>query len=287
MGGLRPKSIAEGSRDARKVAAGFHVFSGREEQMSLTIHRFGIAALGLALGVAAGARASVTVYTDAPSFQAATSGLTNVNFNGIVGPTSFQGYSTDAGGYTDAATGTNFNYAQASGDINITGRDYYSQFGYPNFPGDVIGPASNVAPTSNEIVALPHSVTAFSMDLTDLSGPSLAFTLSNGDQVIDLTAPPFATFAFFGFTDTTPFSTVTVTGSSAILQDVNFSAVPEPSSVMLLGMSSLLVAGWRVSAARMPERNTGLNFPLSALVSIDSPPAENPIRCADASEKAS
>jgi hypothetical protein len=203
-------------------------------------------ALGIGLGIiglAWPADAGFTTYTDQASFSAATTGLTNINFNGHVSsPTTFIGYAIPSG-YTDAATGTNFTFTNSVGDdINITGRNYY---GTNYFSTDTLNYSSSIPPTAAEVITLPGSARAFSLMFSsyNISAP-VTFTLSNGDSYTAPTSSAFGTVDFLGFTDTTAFTSVTISSHKEYLLSVSYqgSAVPEPSSLILMAFPLALLA---------------------------------------------
>jgi hypothetical protein len=187
----------------------------------------------LTLSLATAANAEVTAYDSPSAFQASAGNLTSVNFNGIVGPNSFKGYSTNVG-YTDPTTGTNFNFSQPNAKLNLVSSDWYNaHFGNVVFPGDVLTSSTDINANVNEVLTLPAAVQAFSLDFSSFGG-SYQFLLSNGDTVSDPSPPAWTNFAFFSFTDTVPFSSVTIVGNSGTaLLDVSFTSVPEPSSLLL------------------------------------------------------
>lgn len=200
---------------------------------------------GAVFAMARPADAAPVVYTDTASFQAATSHLSQVGFNGIVAPGAFTDYAVPPG-YTDPATGTNFTFLGANGsDINVTSATFY---GLPAFPADVLDSSSSVPAGSSESITLPHSSTAFAMYFSTYDASAITVTLSNGDTYTDSSPPSFGNFAFLGFTDPTAFSALTITDPAAagvLLADVSFGVgIPEPSSLALFGISSLLVV-WR------------------------------------------
>ena len=206
----------------------------------------------IVVGMVGRAEAGLTVYTTATSFDAATTHLTSINFNGIASPTSFVNFPNPPG-YTDAATGTNFSFpAEGGTDVNITGRDFYSPT--PTFPDDFLVGAGNVPQGASELITLPTGATAFSLMFSTFNGVPFTFAFSNGDSYTDTTTPAFGSVAFIGFTDTSPFTSVTLTGPGdlAINLIVQYgSAVPEPSTLTMLGLASVIVGGslWRRRAA--------------------------------------
>jgi hypothetical protein len=211
---------------------------------------FGVVVAGAALAIARPADAALVVYTDTTSFQTATSHLSTVGFNGIVAPGGFTDYAIPPG-YTDHATGTNFTFLNANGsDINVTSATFYTGF---TFPADVLDASSAVPIGASESITLPSSSTAFGMYFSTVNASVITVTLSNGDTYTDSSPPSFGNFAFLGFTDPTPFSGLTITApanAGALLADVKFGVgIPEPSSLALFAISSLLLVGRRRRAA--------------------------------------
>ena len=187
-----------------------------------------VAAIGLiVVGVRPADAGDLTVYNSLASFQAATYGVTDVNFNGVtLAPSGFNNYPIPPG-YTDAATGTNFTYLNASGDdINITSGSYYG----PNFfPDNTLNESVNIPPTSSEIITLPTSSTAIGLYFSTFDQGTYVFTLGNGDTYTDSSTPAFGNLAFIGFTDTAAFTTLSISNPNMFLLDLNFGiAVPEP-----------------------------------------------------------
>jgi hypothetical protein len=218
-----------------------------------TWRRIVAACLGIIVGVATHADAGqLTVYNSQSSFDAATTGLKDVNFNGIVGPTSFIDYAIPPG-YTDPATGTNFTFNSGL-DINITGRNYYSP---TDFPDDFLVASTSVQDSASEIITLPTSETAVGLMFSTFSAATFVFTLSNGDSYTDAATPSLGNVAFLGFTDTSAFSSLTISvpsgNDTTILLDFQYgtavpgTTVPEPTSLALLGMGCLTFIGymWR------------------------------------------
>jgi hypothetical protein len=206
--------------------------------------RFLIAAL--ASTMLASAANAATFFTSAGAFNAATSGLTTGNFEGLVAPTGF----TSAPSFT--VSGVNFN--SAGSDFIIGGQffggtiynavPFYSgQFA----PGNVISFAG---------------ATAFGMTYGSYAGNSgpISFTLSDG-SVFSTTLPTSsATPVFFGFTSTAPITSITVNnqvGGSQVFDVLSFSigsaaVVPEPQSW------ALLIAGFGLTGAALRRRRAAI-----------------------------
>ena len=176
----------------------------------------GVLVLGLLGAASQTAHANPVVYNDALSYQAATTGLSDVTFNGIVAPGSFTDYAVPPG-YTDPGTGTNFTFLNVPGtDINVTSATYYStnHIG-PVFPADVLNSSSVVPVGAVESITLPAVQTAVSLFFSTYDGAPITITLSNGDSYTDSSSPAFGDFAFLGITDTSGFSGLTVDDPTA------------------------------------------------------------------------
>jgi hypothetical protein len=200
--------------------------------------------VGIGLGSDRADAGNLATYSDSASFQAATTGLTDVNFNGIAPSGSFVN-SAIPPGYTDAATGTNFTFLNSNGgDINVTSSTYYSTV----FPDDFLNSSVSIAGNATELITLPSDVTAVSFYFSTFETTPLVFTLSNGDSFTDSGVPGFFTQAFLGFTDSAAFTSITIsapgsTSNGVLLLDFEFgTAVPEPSSLTLLAVSASCVA---------------------------------------------
>jgi hypothetical protein len=211
------------------------------------------AALGVIVGAATRAEAGhLTVYTDPASFGAATTGVTSINFNGIAPAGGFVNYAIPPG-YTDAATGTNFTFTGVSGvDINITSATFNSP---TVFPGDFLVGSVDVPRTANEVITLPSAETAVGLMFSTFSQATFVFTLSNGDSYTDTSTPTFGNVAFLGFTDTTPFTSLSINvptaNDLAILLTFEYGAsVPEPPSLVLAVTAALAGLAWRAQHRR-------------------------------------
>jgi hypothetical protein len=177
--------------------------------------------------------ATITTYTDSPTWLAATSGVTTDNFESLGTAGTYKLY---PGGIFQ--NGVEFiGISGQTGVFDTTMASYYN-FG-TGFAGFVFG-------TTGVTITLPAPATAFSINL--FTNPAaLTYTLSVLST--PFTVPTFATPtpAFFGATSDTPFSTVTLgvpAGSTYAFFD-NFqwgtaqtgggSEVPEAGTFLLIG----------------------------------------------------
>jgi hypothetical protein len=218
-----------------------------------------LAAVCFAMLVMASARDAgagvLTEYTDLSSFQAATSGLTEVTFGGIAPSGSFTSFRIPTG-YTDATTGTRITVTNgAGGDMNVTAANYYVvNFGSPLFPADFLVPGAGTGGSDpKERITLPGNVTAIGLEYSTGNQQSFTYTLSNGDSLTEPNTPAFGNVSFIGFTDTVPFGSLTVSspGDVLFLTSIRYSAIaptPEPSALALTGLAGLALLGrvaWR------------------------------------------
>jgi len=179
-------------------------------------------------------------YTNEASWDAAVSGITTVNFEGIVPTNSYTAYggtpaSTTIGGVTLAAGPS----APSGEALFLIGDSFYG-FGKATIS------AQTASGTIDLQVTLPSSVTAAGFDYF-LSPGTYDVSLSDGgSSSFTTTANPIAS-GFFGVTDPTGFTSLDITipystaDESINLSDVSYatanpiSPAPEPGSWLLLG----------------------------------------------------
>jgi len=186
---------------------------------------------------------SVTVYTNQASFDAATSGLTNIDFNGIAAPGSYVAYG--AGPLT--LSGVTFT---GNGSMFVIDPAYY---GFPYTGGGFLTSDYSNPDIINAALGL---VTAVGFDFGSLFSGGATFDVTLGSQtfIVSTTgSTESGTLGFVGFTSSTPFSSVTLSmpdspGYNAIDNFTfgsNVATTPEPSSLLLFATSLLGLVPFR------------------------------------------
>jgi hypothetical protein len=196
-----------------------------------------------------------TVYTSQAAWNAAVSGATTINFEGIANASctpatrpvcGFVGYggtppSTSVGGVTFGV-----GPASPSGLLFVIGDSYYG-YGFATLSSQ--DPGTGSKPTNDLLVTLPSPVTALAFDYLVDPG-TVTITLSDG-VVQTQTAASTPTTLFFGITDPGGFTSVDLTepfssaAESINMKDFSYATanpatVPEPSSLLF---SSVVVVG--------------------------------------------
>ncbi len=206
-----------------------------------------MAFLVVALGLAVEAKASLTVYHNASDYQAATTGLTTIDFNGIASSGGFVSY--------------------GNGPLTLSGVDFTSNGSMfvidPGFYGSPYGEGgflnSDFTQPNNIITAtLPGPATAIGMNFGGLfSGGIVDFmlTFSDGSTVNASTTQSIGggSLDFIGVTSTVALTSVQITMPDTPYYNaidnfsVGLSAVPEPSTMATAGLAVLLCGGfsWR------------------------------------------
>ncbi|MBS0265242.1 MAG: PEP-CTERM sorting domain-containing protein [Planctomycetes bacterium] len=210
--------------------------------------KFGVVASAFFFSAVAESLAGVTIYADQASFNAATSGITTIGFEGIAPADGFTAYGP---GGSLTLSGVTFT-AGAGVDLFVNSSTYYAVNQPPSYDlgsGDYLL-AGNLAPTLLD-VQLPGSgmsAVAFYFGTFDDSTSQVQITLSTGD-VLTLSAS-YPTSTFVGFTSTSPITSLELLITGGDRQDTltldNFqfgTVVPEPGSIIVLCIGLTTVCG--------------------------------------------
>jgi hypothetical protein len=206
-----------------------------------------LASLALLASVVERAHAGLVFYPDRTAFNAATTGVTTIGFEGIAPADGFTFYghnSLTLGGAT---------FTASTSLLAVDSATFYAHtFGTPyNLGSGAFLLSGNIAPADLSIT-LPGAFTAFALDLGtfDVVNSQVLFTLSSGDTFS--VSAPFPTSTFVGFTSTVPFTSVDLLITGGERQDtlnvdnVSFGAiVPEPTGLILLGIGGVAALGYR------------------------------------------
>jgi len=201
---------------------------------------FALVAVGLAVAAtAAPSQASIVVYNNQASFNAATTGLTSVNFVGLAPPGGFTYY-----GNTLTTGGLTFTDVGARLFVIDPG---FSPPSWSYTPGrpvltDNFGGGAGLTTT-----AFPAGTTAVSFTIGDFGPTTATITLSTGD-VVNLNLAGQPNLDFIGFTSTIPITSVTIQDGiqAPVIDTVQFGqAIPEPATFAVFGVLAFGALGAR------------------------------------------
>lgn len=160
------------------------------------------AAVGAALMITGTlpARAAVMFYTNRAAFEADTTGLTAINFEGIADSGSFV--------YTPSPSGlslSGINFAD-----NTVDKQYVIDSGFPGYEFMGSDFLSSTSPGSTADITFSNPVTAVGTDISGIAryGIPFQFALSTGESFIY--RPQEENIGFLGFTSTTPITSLTI-----------------------------------------------------------------------------
>jgi hypothetical protein len=203
----------------------------------------GAVAIGILMLAATKADASLIQYNSLASFEAASSGLTLIDFDGLVAPGDFASY----GSGPLVLSGVTFT---SDGSMFVIDPGFYgSSYGGGGFLN------SDFAGATNTLTAVDFpSVTAVAFDFGGLFGPA-TFTVnfSTGDSAVIATTQSIGetnSLQFVGFTSTLPITSIQFlmpdTPEYNAIDNVRFGTastapVPEPTSLLLVGTGALFL----------------------------------------------
>jgi hypothetical protein len=207
-----------------------------------------LASLALLASVVERTHAGLVFYPDRTAFNAATTGVTMIGFEGIAPPDGFTFY-----GHSPL-TLSGATFTASTSNLFVESSTYYAthffHIPYNLGSGDFLL-SGNFAPADLSI-SLPGPSTAFALDLGtfDSINSQVSFKLSSGDTFS--VSAPYPTSMFVGFTSTVPITSVDLLITSGDRQDtlsvdnVSFGAiVPEPASLTLFGIGGVAALGYR------------------------------------------
>ncbi len=169
---------------------------------------------------------ALTVYMDRAAFNGAATGLTTINFEGIVGIGQFVDVSTPPG-----LTLSGVNFSSGTGNLIVAGPLVFL-------------PTSTLASNgiTNLLITLPTGNSALGMDFSLAGNPApqlVSFILPTGEnfsRIIAGTVP--LSVEFFGVTSSVPLSSISIISmnptSTLVIDNASFgrSAIPEPTAIL-------------------------------------------------------
>ena len=217
-----------------------------------TVRARGVALFTVGLGLALASHseaATITVYTDRSSWEAAVGTFSTEDFSGIA----------DTGELSANVEHTlgllTFSYTGAPG----VGRPRVTSNHFEGDPTQAIDGGGTTSPGPH-VFEFPYSVLAWGTDFTNASTGALLDITMAGETIALVDYLPSPGTGFFGITSDTPFSQIIISaGSTQVTPDEIFSLdnvsfgeqaetqtpVPEPASLLLFGTGLIVLARMR------------------------------------------
>jgi hypothetical protein len=212
----------------------------------------GMLLAALLVGPGGRSDAAVTVYFDRASFEAASTSLSTIDFEGLAPVDDFSFHASPPGLTVDGV-----NFQSMTNNLFVIDPGY----SFPVFVWDsgqyLMDNTFDNDPSARGLLAtLPAGTTAVGTDLSSFGAGDISVTLSTGETFL-VSSPGQPTYAFIGFTSTTPIDWLlfnkttddpTEPGDSVVLD--NFSTgravavIPEPATLASAMTALLLGAGY-------------------------------------------
>jgi hypothetical protein len=181
------------------------------------------------------------IYDSRSNFQAATSGLDTITFEGIAPPVGSVSVSSPPGLTLD---GVNFSIDRSNGSdgsLYVVGPDFY-------YPGNSVLTSQQATVYDNNItINLPSGVFALGLDYGSFFGGPLIFTFSEGTQLLRFAPDLNEGLSFVGIISTVAISSLNISADPSEtlnIGNVSFgssapAAVPEPATHIPAGIAAL------------------------------------------------
>ncbi len=191
---------------------------------------------------ASNANATLITYTDRTSFETAAGTTTVEDFQSFVVDTPFHTTPVDVGDFTLSMIGspnTSYNYIDigppASAETNVNGTTNMRVF-------------TDNSPSFDLIFTFDTAITAFGADFANINDDILRTRLLVGSEIATPPINPYPFVSFYGFTSDVAFTSITFEGLENDvygIDNVTYSPIPEPTTMLLLGTGLIGLAGFR------------------------------------------